>query len=101
MNRALEEAFARTGAPRDLFQPVKIGRDRFGKSFPVEWKIDSGPFRGAEVNIDDPTLVPTSQGPADPHVGYQGPGKRTSGGRVRGHIILDRVPVTRGRLGGP
>ncbi|WP_376793862.1 polymorphic toxin type 47 domain-containing protein [Thermogemmatispora sp.] len=34
-------------------------------------------------------------GPADPHVGYQTPGKRSAGGALRGHIPLDEVPVNR------
>ncbi|NJL77646.1 MAG: hypothetical protein HC836_35455 [Richelia sp. RM2_1_2] len=31
------------------------------------------------------------------HIGYQIPGKRLSGA-IRGHILLDNVPASRGRL---
>ncbi|QOF86770.1 MULTISPECIES: polymorphic toxin type 47 domain-containing protein [unclassified Pseudomonas] len=55
--------------------------------------------RGAEVNIDDPSLVVSSDGPRDPHIGYQTPGKRGEGGAVRGHVLVSRVPVLRARIG--
>ncbi|WP_435875096.1 polymorphic toxin type 47 domain-containing protein [Pseudomonas fluorescens] len=51
--------------------------------------------------VDDPRLVPSTDGPADPHVGYQTPGKRGTGGAVRGHILLESVPVSRARIGDP
>lgn len=54
---------------------------------------------GAIVNVDDPPIIPTKEGPQVPHVGYQTPGKRRDGGRSRGHILLDSVPVTRPSLG--
>ncbi|WP_205125804.1 polymorphic toxin type 47 domain-containing protein [Pseudomonas koreensis] len=34
-------------------------------------------------------------------VGYQTPGKRGTGGAVRGHILLESVPVSRARIGDP
>lgn len=34
-------------------------------------------------------------GPDVPHVGWQTPGKRNSGGGERGHILLDEVPTGR------
>jgi len=51
--------------------------------------------------MDDPRLVPSGDGPADPHVGYQTPGKRGTGGAVRGHILLESLPVSRARIGDP
>lgn len=47
---ALEEAFNRTGVPKDQFEVTKWGKDINGKSIPVEWKSKNG----AEVNIDWP-----------------------------------------------
>jgi hypothetical protein len=70
-------------------------RNKWGKTVPVEWQA----LGGAMVNIDDPTLIPTKEGPQVAHVGYQTPGKKAKGGRVRGHILLDEVPATRGSLG--
>lgn len=81
---------------RNLLLPKKI--DIFGKVRPVQYEVLSGPNRGAQVNIDDPLVVKTSEGPANPHVGFQRPGKRRSGQGQRGHIILNEVLVTRGRL---
>ena len=95
---AVDDAFARTGVPKDEFTVTKTATDINGKTVPVEWRVTSGPNKGAEVNVDDPRIVPSSEGPADPHVGYQTPGKRNSGGGQRGHIILDDVPASRGRL---
>ncbi|MHB2247369.1 polymorphic toxin type 47 domain-containing protein [Pseudomonas fitomaticsae] len=46
-------------------------------------------------------LVPSTDGPANPHIGYQTPGKRGTGGAVRGHILLESVPVSRARIGDP
>ena len=40
------------GVPRDEFSITKWGRDANGKSFPAEWKVKSGPNKGAEVNVD-------------------------------------------------
>ena len=85
---ALDEAFKRTGVARDEFTVTRWGRDAHGKSFPVEWRAQGG----AEVNID---LGHAKHGPDVPHVGFQSPGNRSSGGAVRGHILLDDVPVNR------
>jgi hypothetical protein len=85
---ALDEAFTRTGVPREEFAVTKWGKDRFGKSAPVEWRAPNG----AEVNID---LGHKKKGPSVPHVGFQTPGKRGSGGAARGHILLDDVPYNR------
>jgi hypothetical protein len=85
---ALDEAFKRTGVMREEFAVTRWGRDRFGKSAPVEWRSPNG----AEVNID---LGHIKNGPSVPHVGFQTPGKRGSGGAVRGHILLDDVPFNR------
>jgi len=91
---ALDEAFERTGVPRDDFVPTAWAKTEHGKTMVVEWTAPGG----AIVNVDDPTLIPTREGPQAPHVGYQSPGKRGRGGRVRGHILLPEVPATRGSL---
>jgi RHS repeat-associated protein len=85
---AVAEAVRRTGADPNEFRVTQWGRDANGKSFPVEWRSPGG----AEVNID---VGHTRNGPGVPHVGYQTPGKRGSGGAIRGHILLDDVPVNR------
>jgi RHS repeat-associated protein len=92
---ALDEAFRRTGQPREEFAVTKWEKNVYGKTAPAEWSHPSG----AIVNVDDPTIVPTREGPQTPHVGYQAPGKRRAGGRKRGHILVDSVPVTRPGLG--
>jgi hypothetical protein len=88
VREAVDEAFRRTGVPRAQFQVTRWGRDGQGKSFPVEWRARGG----AEVNID---IGHARHGPGAPHVGYQTPGRRGSGGAKRGHILLDHVPVNR------
>ncbi len=87
---ALEEAFENTGIPKEDFTVTKWGRDKNGKSFPVEWRADNG----AEVNID---LGHSPQGdaPTVPHIGWQTGGKRGTGGAKRGHIFVDDVPYNR------
>jgi hypothetical protein len=85
---ALDEAFDRTGVPKEQFEVTRWGQDANGKSFPTEWRSSGG----GEVNID---LGHSSNGPQAPHVGWQTPGKRGLGGGVRGHILLDDVPVNR------
>ena len=87
-NDALNEAFRRTGVPKEDFEITGWGKDEHGKSFPVEWRDKTG----AEVNIDAPHA---GHGPDAPHVGWQTPGKRGSGGGQRGHIIIDQVPRNR------
>uniref|UniRef100_UPI0018F868EE RHS repeat-associated core domain-containing protein n=1 Tax=Pseudomonas palleroniana TaxID=191390 RepID=UPI0018F868EE len=101
MHKGLDEAFRRTGIPKDEYIVSKWGKDQYGKSFPTEWRVQNGPNRGAEVNIDDPGLVPSKEGPKSPHIGYQTPGKRTVGGAKRGHILLELVPVSRSKVGVP
>ena len=99
MTAGLDEAFERTKIPKSEFEVTKWGKDQYGKSFPTEWRVLKGKNRGAEVNIDDPSLVVSSDGPRDPHIGYQTPGKRGEGGAVRGHVLVSRVPVSRARIG--
>ncbi|CRM73282.1 Cell wall-associated polypeptide CWBP200 [Pseudomonas sp. 35 E 8] len=99
MHKGLDEAFRRTGIPKDDYSVTKWGKDKYGKSFPTEWRVEKGPKKGAEVNIDDPTLVPSKQGPQSPHIGYQTHGKRIDGGAVRGHILLKVLPVSRSKIG--
>jgi hypothetical protein len=92
---ALDEAFKRTGVPRDQFKVTKWGRDQNGKSIPVEY---SGPG-GASVNMDIPKWNNVKangslgEGPHQPHIGYQTSGKGSS--RVRGHIFVEDIPATR------
>lgn len=45
---ALEEAFRRTGVPRDQFTITRWATDKNGKSFPVKWYATGG----AEISID-------------------------------------------------
>jgi len=85
---ALDEAFGRTSVPREDFEVTKWGHDANGKSFPTEWRAPGG----AEVNVD---LGHENYGPGTPHVGWQTPGSRSSGGAVRGHILVDEVPYNR------
>ena len=100
MRQALDEAFKRVNVSKDKFEITVYGVNKYGKSFPVQWDVTSGSDKGAQVNIDDPRIVPANNGPKDPHVGYQTSGKRNNGA-VRGHIILKTVPVCRGVLSKP
>jgi RHS repeat-associated protein len=92
---ALDEAFRRTGIPREKFKASQWQRTIYGKSMPAQWHSASG----AVVGVDDPSIVPSAHGPTVPHVGYQTPGKRRTGEGKRGHILVDAVPVTRSGLG--
>jgi len=92
---ALDEAFRRTGIPREKFQVSQWQRTIYGKSMPAQWHSPSG----AVVGVDDPSLVPSVHGPSVPHVGYQTPGKRRTGEGRRGHVLVDTVPVSRSNLG--
>lgn len=67
-----------------------MGKNEYGKSFPVEWKANNG----AEVNIDI-GHSPSGEAPIVPHIGWQTGGKRGGGGGVRGHIFVDDVPYNR------
>ncbi|AYG08578.1 hypothetical protein D7M10_16395 [Pseudomonas fluorescens] len=95
------KAFRRIGVSKDDYSVTKWGKDKYGKTFPTEWRVQKGPNRGTEVNIDDPTLVSSKKGPQSPHIGYQTAGKRAGGGAVRGHILLELLPVSRSRIGEP
>lgn len=87
---ALDEAFKKTGFPKDEFVVTKWSHTKDGKTIPVEYVHPSK----AEVNMD---YRHTNEGPDAPHVGYQLPGKRkqNNGGGKRVHIILDEVPAGR------
>jgi hypothetical protein len=92
--KALDEAFQRTGIPRDQFKVTKWGRDIYGKSLPVEYE---GPG-AAEISIDYAHDAPLGKngewqtGPDAPHIGWR-VGKGTK--RQVGHIIIDDVPAGR------
>ena len=88
---ALDIAFEKTGLPKEKFNVTKWGKDKNGKSFPVEWRADNG----AEVNIDI-GHSPIGNAPTVPHVGWQTGGKRGLGGAVRGHIFVEDVLYNRG-----
>lgn len=87
---ALDIAFEKTGIPKEDFTVTKWGKDKYGKSFPVEWKAKNG----YEVNIDI-GHSPSGNAPTVPHIGWQTAGKRGSGGGTRGHIFVDDVPYNR------
>lgn len=84
--KTFEEAFKRTGIPKDKFKANKWGKDIYGKSGVVEWE---GPD-GAEVSIDAPHKL---QGPDVFHIGYKSVGKKEE--RIKGHIFIDCVPFFR------
>ncbi len=84
----LREAFARTKEADAKFTVTQWRRDELGKSMPVGWRAAGG----AEVSIDYGHL---NNGPGVPHIGWQTAGKRGDGGGMRGHILLDSVPVGR------
>lgn len=83
---ALQEAFKRTGVPRDQFSERKWAKDINGKSGVVEWRAPGG----AEVSIDSPH---TNFGPDVFHIGFQSKGKGKE--QTSGHIFLDCVPYFR------
>ncbi|MGN6492769.1 MAG: polymorphic toxin type 47 domain-containing protein [Agriterribacter sp.] len=87
-NDALEDAFQKTGVNKDEFKVTKWGKNSYGKSVPVEYRSSNG----AEVNVD---FGHSTDGPSVPHIGWQTPGKRSSGGGERGHILVDDVPAGR------
>ena len=82
------EAFIKTNTKKEGFKVTKWGKDKYGKSFPVEWRASNG----AEVNVDlgHTSVGPT--GPRYPHIGYQTGGKRRNKEDVRGHILLEDIP---------
>ncbi|WP_210150197.1 polymorphic toxin type 47 domain-containing protein [Chryseobacterium scophthalmum] len=72
------------------------GRYSFGGGkFPVEYQ---GPG-GANVNMDIPAFNNVKEGgrlgegPHQPHIGYQTPGRKAN--RIRGHIFIDNIPTSR------
>ena len=85
---ALEEAFRRTGIPKEQFVPKKWGKDINGKSGVVEWK---GPRR-SEVSVDAPHEI---DGPDVFHIGFKA--LDADDQKIRGHIFLDCVPYFRGK----
>ena len=87
LREALNEAFTRTGVPRDQFVETKWAPNEYGKEIPVEYTQKGG---SASVNID---LGHRFQGPGVPHVGWQNEYKGSA--RVKGHILLDDVPANR------
>jgi|GEM_PF-1928221 len=88
VDEAISKAFELTGEVRTDFVVTRWGKDKWGKSFPVEWRSSDG----AEVNID---WAHAKNGPDAPHVGWQTGGKKRSGGKKVGHILLDSVPCNR------
>ena len=89
-DKALEKAFDKTRTPKKDFTVTKWGKDKYGKSHPVEWRASNG----AEVSVDIGHSVQSGAPTAD-HVGWQTGEKRSSGGGVRGHIFVDEVPYNR------
>ncbi len=85
---ALEEAFRRTGIPKEQFLAKKWGLDINGKSGVVEWK---GPRR-SEVSVDAPHEI---DGPDVFHIGFKA--LDADDQKIRGHIFLDCVPYFRGK----
>lgn len=82
---ALQEAFKRTGIPKEEFIAKKWAKDINGKSGVVLWEAPGG----AKVSIDAPHTI---NGPDVFHIGYQSSGRKD---RIRGHIFLDCVPFFR------
>jgi Bacterial toxin 47 len=96
-DEAIAEAFRRTGVPMNEFEATKVAKTAEGKTITVEWTVKKGPNRGAQVNIDDPRIVPAMNGPQAPHVGY-----RTAKGEVVGHIFpKEGVLASRSRIQRP
>jgi hypothetical protein len=92
---AFDEAFKRTGVPKNQFKITKTGKTIDGKTIPTEYTAPNG----AQVNMDIPQFnnvkpdKTLGNGPHQPHIGYQTPGKGDA--RTRGHIFIDNVPSTR------
>ncbi len=87
---ATDEAFRQLGMSRDQFEITAWGKDKWGKSFPVEW---TGPG-GATVSIDLPHPSYSQAPDFAPHVGYRFP-KGDPRGYRGGHIFLDDVTYNR------
>ncbi|MGL5891168.1 MAG: polymorphic toxin type 47 domain-containing protein [Bacteroidia bacterium] len=94
-HEALDDAFKRTGIDKSEFKITKWAKDKNGKSIPVEWE---GPdFSNVNMDIPEWNNLKSNgigEGPHQPHIGYQMPGKR-KGNIGRGHIFIDEVPATR------
>ena len=93
---ALDTAFKNTGLNKSDFNVTKWSKNKYGKSFPVEWRAANG----AEVSVDFAYYNVDVNGnwitgPDAPHIGWQTGGKRSGGGAVRGHILVDEVPYGR------
>jgi RHS repeat-associated protein len=82
--KAIDEAFNRTGVEKEAFFETKWVKTEYGKTVPVEWKAPGG----AEVSIDVAHKLPA---PDIPHIGWQGPGK----GAPSGHVFVDETPFGR------
>ena len=87
---ALEMAYKKTGLSKEKFYVTKWAKNKYGKSFPVEWRAKNG----AEISIDTGHSF-NSGAPTVPHIGWQTGGKRGTGGGIRGHIFVDNVPYNR------
>ncbi|HMW03433.1 MAG TPA: polymorphic toxin type 47 domain-containing protein [Leptospiraceae bacterium] len=85
---ALEEAFRRTGIPKERFVAKKWAKDINGKSGVVEWK---GP-RSSEISVDAPHEI---DGPDVFHIGFKA--LDLDDQKIKGHIFLDCVPYFRGK----
>lgn len=70
-DEAIKRAFEKTDTPIEEFEVTKWGKDKYGKSHPVEWKASNG----AEVSVDLGHPV-ESGAPTAPHIGWQTGGKR-------------------------
>ena len=55
---ALDEVFKRTGVPKEQFVITKLGKDKHGKSIPVEYSAPNG----ANVNMDIPEFNNVTNG---------------------------------------
>lgn len=86
VREALDIAFQKTGVPKEYFHPSQYAIDIHGKRTVVEWSVDEGPYRGAQVNIDFEHFK-NPDAPHILHVGWQTPGKS----HIRGHIFLDKI----------
>ncbi len=83
----MDEAFKRTGVPREKFRPTEWAKYLNGKSGVVEWVVDGI----AEISVDAPHLI---NGPDVFHVGYKVYDSKKEQKTV-GHILVDCVPYFR------
>ncbi|WP_431702219.1 hypothetical protein [Pseudomonas sp. BR20] len=66
---------------------------------PKKWRVQIGPNKLAEFNIDVPILVLSKKGQKSPHIVYQTPEKRADRGAKRRHTLVQLVPVSRSIIG--